>query len=177
MHAGELQGLIYPMIPPLFNTLSLPPALLSHFLPSGCSRQTLCSRLSHSKLVSYLSIQASDITILFVVINQSTATRNGDGIYKFLEPGDYRGMATLIWHCYTRRHAVHWLLKTILQRCYHRSDRSSLKAGGHSHTQDATLAMEIFANCSPQMGKESVHTALPPANYRHVFSSPPMSTL
>lgn len=31
-------------------------------------------------------------------------------------------------------------------------------------------------NCSPQMGKEGIHTVLPPANYIQAFSFPPMST-
>lgn len=136
MKLCEPQGLIYPMIPPLFNTPP-PPALLSHFLPSGCSRQTLCYRLSHSKLVSYLSIQASDIAILFVVINQSKVTRNGDGIYKFSELGDCRGMATVVWYYYTHRHAVRWLLKATLQRCYLTTAAWTYSAGGGSHRQEA----------------------------------------
>lgn len=155
----------------LCSTLSPPlPALLSHFLPSPCSRQTLCYRLSHSKLVSYLPIQASDITILFVVINQSMLTRNGDGIYKCSEPGDCRGTATVVWYHCTRRHAVHWLLNTTLWRCYHGSGRSSLNVQG-GRRQSGGLAVEIFVNCSPQTGKKSVHTVLSPANYWHTFSA------
>lgn len=73
--------------------------------------------------------------------NQSTVTTNGDGIFKFSELWDCRGMATLLWYRYTRRHAVHWLLKATLQRRYHRSDRSNLNctADGDSHRQEAWL--------------------------------------
>lgn len=55
------------------SPLPLALALLSRSLPPGCSRLTLCYRLSHSKPVSYLSIQPSDFTTPFVVINQSSA--------------------------------------------------------------------------------------------------------
>lgn len=62
----------------LSSRLLLPPALLSCSFPPGCSRLTLYYRLSHSKPVSYLSIQPV-LTAVFVVINQNIAARKGRG--------------------------------------------------------------------------------------------------
>lgn len=64
------------------SLLSLTLVLLSHSLPSGCSRLTLCYRLSHFQSVSYLPIQPSDFPTPFVVINQSSASREREKLWK-----------------------------------------------------------------------------------------------
>lgn len=59
--------------------LTLTLAALSCSLTPNRRRLTLCHRLSHSPPASYLSIQPSDFTTPFVVINQSLAPRERDG--------------------------------------------------------------------------------------------------
>lgn len=61
----------------LSSALPLTVALLSRSLPPGCSRLTLYYRLSHPKPVISPS-NPTDFTTLFVVINQSTAAREGE---------------------------------------------------------------------------------------------------
>lgn len=85
-------------------------------------------------------------------------------------------MAAVVW-CFTHGHAIQHFFETHprdaireLTRAAHMYKTREDRGGG------SRLGCGDFSNCSPQMGTESMHTVLAPANYIQAFSSLPMST-